>query len=141
MNNKKIIVIVGSANTDMVISTDHFPLPGETLMGKNFMINYGGKGANQAVAAARMGGQTVFIGKVGDDNFGNSIITNLISEGININHLHRTQESPTGVALITTVPSGENSIIVNAGANGQLKAEDIQSSEDVIAQAGIVLMQ
>lgn len=77
MNNKKIIVIVGSANTDMVISTDHFPLPGETLMGKNFMINYGGKGANQAVAAARMGGQTVFIGKVGDDNFGNSIITNL----------------------------------------------------------------
>ena len=106
MNNKKKIVIVGSANTDMVISADHFPLPGETLMGTNFMTNFGGKGANQAVAAARMGGQTVFIGKVGNDNFGTSIISNLESEGINVSHLYTTQKTSTGVALITTIPSG-----------------------------------
>lgn len=141
MNNKKKIVIVGSANTDMVISADHFPLPGETLMGTNFMTNFGGKGANQAVAAARMGGQTVFIGKVGNDNFGTSIISNLESEGINVSHLYTTQETSTGVALITTIPSGENSIIVNAGANGQLTADDVRDSEEVIAEAGTVLMQ
>ena len=141
MNNKKKIVIVGSVNTDMVISADHFPLPGETLMGTNFMTNFGGKGANQAVAAARMGGQTVFIGKVGNDNFGTSIISNLESEGINVSHLYTTQETSTGVALITTIPSGENSIIVNAGANGQLTADDVRDSEEVIAEAGTVLMQ
>lgn len=141
MNNKKKIVIVGSANTDMVISADHFPLPGETLMGTNFMTNFGGKGANQAVAAARMGGQTVFIGKVGNDNFGTSIISNLESEGINVSHLYTTQKTSTGVALITTIPSGENSIIVNAGANGQLTADDVRDSEEVIAEAGTVLMQ
>ncbi|WP_455541298.1 ribokinase [Prevotella fusca] len=141
MNNKKKIVIVGSANTDMVISADHFPLPGETLMGTNFMTNFGGKGANQAVAAARLGGQTVFIGKVGNDNFGTSIISNLESEGINVSHLYTTQEISTGVALITTIPSGENSIIVNAGANGQLTADDVRDSEEIIAEAGTVLMQ
>ncbi|AKU69079.1 ribokinase [Prevotella fusca JCM 17724] len=141
MNNKKKIVIVGSANTDMVISADHFPLPGETLMGTNFMTNFGGKGANQAVAAARMGGQTIFIGKVGNDNFGTSIISNLESEGINVSHLYTTQKTSTGVALITTIPSGENSIIVNAGANGQLTADDVRDSEEVIAEAGTVLMQ
>lgn len=141
MNNKEKIVIVGSANTDMVISADHFPLPGETLMGTNFMTNYGGKGANQAVAAARMGGQTVFIGKVGDDDFGTSTISNLSSEGIDISHLYTTQEVSTGVALITTIPSGENSIIVSAGANGRLTAEDVRKSEDTIAQACTVLMQ
>ena len=141
MNNKKKIVIVGSANTDMVISADHFPLPGETLMGTNFMTNFGGKGANQAVTAARMGGQTVFIGKVGNDNFGTSIISNLESEGINVSHLYTTQKTSTGVALITTIPSGENSIIVNAGANGQLTADDVRDSEEVIAEAGTVLMQ
>ena len=141
MNNKKKIVIVGSANTDMVISADHFPLPGETLMGTNFMTNFGGKGANQAVAAARLGGQTVFIGKVGNDNFGTSIISNLESEGINVSHLYTTQKTSTGVALITTIPSGENSIIVNAGANGQLTADDVRDSEEVIAEAGTVLMQ
>mgnify|MGYP000688455125 CR=1 FL=1 len=141
MNNKKKIVIVGSANTDMVISADHFPLPGETLMGTNFMTNFGGKGANQAVAAARLGGQTVFIGKVGNDNLGTSIISNLEAEGINVSHLYTTQETSTGVALITTIPSGENSIIVNAGANGQLTADDVRDSEEVLAEAGTVLMQ
>ncbi len=78
---------------------------------------------------------------MGNDNFGTSIISNLESEGINVSHLYTTQKTSTGVALITTIPSGENSIIVNAGANGQLTADDVRDSEEVIAEAGTVLMQ
>ena len=82
MKENKKILVVGSANTDLVISADHFPLPGETMFGHGFMTNHGGKGANQAVAAARLGGDTAFVGKVGDDQFGNSTIDMLRGEGI-----------------------------------------------------------
>ena len=141
LNDKDEILVVGSVNTDMVISAEHFPRPGETLLGHDFMTNHGGKGANQAVAAARLGGNTAFICKLGDDGFGHSTMRMLKKEGIDVSYSSISDKAPSGVALICTIPSGENSIIVNAGANGQLKAEDIQSSEDVIAQAGIVLMQ
>ena len=80
MKENKKILVVGSANTDLVISADHFPLPGETMFGHGFMTNHGGKGANQAVAAARLGGDTAFIGKVGDDQFGNSTIDMLFAD-------------------------------------------------------------
>lgn len=138
---KSRILVVGSANTDMVISAEHFPLPGETMMGHGFMTNHGGKGANQAVAAARLEGNTAFIGKVGDDQFGHSTIEMMKGEGIDVSGLTVTSEQASGVALITTVPSGENSIIVDSGANGLLKPEDITNAEKLFEDAGIVLMQ
>lgn len=138
---KSRILVVGSANTDMVISAEHFPLPGETMMGHGFMTNHGGKGANQAVAAARLEGNTAFIGKVGDDQFGHSTIEMMKGEGIDVSGLTVTSEQASGVALITTVPSGENSIIVDSGANGLLTPEDITNAEKLFEDAGIVLMQ
>ena len=138
---KSRLLVVGSANTDMVISAEHFPLPGETMMGHGFMTNHGGKGANQAVAAARLEGNTAFIGKVGDDQFGHSTIEMMKGEGIDVSGLTVTSEQASGVALITTVPSGENSIIVDSGANGLLRPEDITNAEKLFEDAGIVLMQ
>ena len=138
---KSRILVVGSANTDMVISAEHFPLPAETMMGHGFMTNHGGKGANQAVAAARLEGNTAFIGKVGDDQFGHSTIEMMKGEGIDVSGLTVTSEQASGVALITTVPSGENSIIVDSGANGLLRPEDITNAEKLFEDAGIVLMQ
>ena len=138
---KSRILVVGSANTDMVIAAEHFPLPGETMMGHGFMTNHGGKGANQAVAAARLEGNTAFIGKVGDDQFGHSTIEMMKGEGIDVSGLTVTSEQASGVALITTVPSGENSIIVDSGANGLLTPEDITNAEKLFEDAGIVLMQ
>ena len=135
------IVVVGSSNTDMVISADRFPLPGETIMGHDFMTNQGGKGANQAVAAARLGGNVVFVGKLGSDAFGTATMQHLKDEGVDITFLRQTSKSPSGVALITTVPDGENSIIVNSGSNALLSPEDIRSSEDAFVGASILLMQ
>lgn len=111
------------------------------MMGHGFMTNHGGKGANQAVAAARLEGNTAFIGKVGDDQFGHSTIEMMKGEGIDVSGLTVTSEQASGVALITTVPSGENSIIVDSGANGLLKPEDITNAEKLFEDAGIVLMQ
>lgn len=137
---KKKIVVVGSANTDMVIGADHFPLAGETILGQDFMTNHGGKGANQAVAAARLGGDVAFVGKVGDDAFGHSTSEMMEAEGICVEAL-TTSDQPSGVALITTVPSGENSIVVASGANACLSPADIRQAEGLIAEAAIVLMQ
>ena len=111
------------------------------MMGHGFMTNHGGKGANQAVAAARLEGNTAFIGKVGDDQFGHSTIEMRKGEGIDVSGLTVTSEQASGVALITTVPSGENSIIVDSGANGLLRPEDITNAEKLFEDAGIVLMQ
>lgn len=138
---KDRIVVVGSANMDMVISAAHFPNPGETLTGYGFMTNHGGKGANQAVAAARLGAQVSFVGKVGDDDFGRATIEMMRKEGIDISALTITKDVPTGVALITTVPSGENTIIIEPGANAKLTPEDIDNAKDIFSQAAIVLMQ
>ena len=138
---KSKILVVGSANTDMVISAEHFPQPGETMMGHSFMTNHGGKGANQVVAAARLEGDTAFIGKVGDDQFGHSTIEMMKQEGIDVTGLTVTSEQPSGVALITTVASGENSIIIDSGANGVLSPADIQAAEGLFENDGIVLLQ
>jgi ribokinase len=141
MKENNRILVVGSANTDMVISADHFPLPGETMMGHDFMTNHGGKGANQAVAAARLGGNTAFICKLGDDSFGHDAMKMFKEENIDISCSSITKESSSGVALITTLPSGENSIIVDSGANGLLSPADIEASEHLFTEAKIVLMQ
>ena len=138
--NKKIVVI-GSCNTDMVISMERLPLPGETLIGDSFFMNPGGKGANQAVAAARLGGQVDFVAKVGGDSLGKKAIEQYKSEGINVTHIFTDEEYPTGVALIMVDAYGENSIAVASGANAQLGVKNIDHVRDVIAKAEIVLMQ
>ncbi|MDP3434576.1 MAG: PfkB family carbohydrate kinase, partial [Bacteroidota bacterium] len=110
MNGKKIL-IVGSSNTDMVIKTHNFPAPGETILGGRFLMNAGGKGANQAVAAARLGGMVTFVGKIGDDIFGKQAVQQLEDEGINVDFVAVDPENPSGVALITVDKKGENSIV------------------------------
>ena len=138
---KTRIVVVGSCNTDLVISVDHLPAPGETIIGHDFMTNQGGKGANQAVAVARLGGTTAFVARVGDDGFGRQSIALLKEEGIDTRHVLLTEGVATGVAMIPVDCRGENSIIVASGANALLSEEDIEAARPMIARAGTVLMQ
>ncbi|MBD5225168.1 MAG: ribokinase [Bacteroidales bacterium] len=138
--NRKIVV-VGSSNTDMVIRSPRMPRPGETVLGGEFMMNPGGKGANQAVAAARLGGEVTFIAKVGDDVFGKQTLENLAEEGIVTDHIGVAADVPSGVALINVDASGENSISVASGANSTLSTTDIDAAEEAIAAAAIVLLQ
>ena len=139
MNRK--IVVIGSANTDMVINMERLPLPGETLLGGRFFMNPGGKGANQAVAAARLGGKVNFIAKVGNDPFGIRAIDQYKAEGIGTKHVVVDKEHPSGVALILVDARGENSIAVASGANAHLTAKDIDEARSVIEDSDIVLMQ
>ena len=142
MNPKpKRIVVVGSSNTDMVIRTDRMPKPGETVLGGDFMMNQGGKGANQAVAAAKLGGDTVFIAKVGNDIFGHQTLDMLRNLGIDTTFVGGSDKYPSGVALINVDASGENSIAVASGANAHLTAADIDAAESVIAGASLVILQ
>lgn len=135
------IVVVGSSNMDMVVKTDHIPVPGETVLSGSFFMNAGGKGANQAVAVARLGGEVVFISKLGNDLFGKQFSQLFSSEGIDTTHLRFDDERPSGVALITVDKAGENSIVVASGANAYLSDEDIMSALREIESAGIVLLQ
>ena len=137
---KTRIVVVGSCNTDLVISVDHLPAPGETIIGHDFMTNQGGKGANQAVAVARLGGTTAFVARVGDDGFGRQSIALLKEEGIDTRHVLLTEGVATGVAMIPVDCRGENSIIVASGANALLTPAAIDAAADTIREAGIVLM-
>lgn len=139
--NKRPMIVVGSSNTDMVIRVDHIPAPGETIIGHDFMINQGGKGANQAVAISRLGGLVAFVARVGNDGFGKQALTQLANEGIDISHVLTTDDVPTGVALISVDNNGENSIIVESGANAMLSEEDMVGARDLITQADTVLMQ
>lgn len=140
MKQQGTILVVGSANTDLVVTTKAFPRPGETVFGNEFISNHGGKGANQAVAAARLGGRTAFVAKVGGDAFGQSTIEMLRAEGIDTRGVTVAQEAPSGVALIQ-VAGGENTIVVCPGANALLTAHDIAQAEPLFADAQIVLMQ
>ena len=141
MTNQKKIVVIGSCNTDMVIKTDRLPLPGETVIGGVFMMNPGGKGANQAVAAARLGGNVSFICKTGNDLFGKQAVELYKSENIATDCIFSDTENPTGVALINVDSKGENCIAVASGANARLNISDIEKAKDVIESAGLVLMQ
>lgn len=140
MDSKKIIVI-GSTNMDMVVKTSHIPVPGETVLAGSFFMNPGGKGANQAVAIARLGGEVTFISKVGNDVFGKQSSQLLDDEGINTFYMLSDDELPSGVALITVDELGENSIVVASGANGNFFPCDLEDALDEIAKAEIVLMQ
>jgi len=137
----KRIVVLGSTNTDMVIKAARIPAPGETILGGDFLMNPGGKGANQAVAAARLGGEVTFVAKVGDDLFGREAKTLFANEGINVKHIFTDAEKPSGVALIMVSAKGENSIAVASGANGTLSPTDIENARSEIENAGALLMQ
>lgn len=140
MDRSKIIVI-GSSNTDMVIRCKNMPRPGETVLGGEFMMNQGGKGANQAVACAKLGGNTTFIAKVGNDVFGAQTVDMLNLLGIDTSYISVSEVEPSGVALINVDSSGENSISVASGANGELSASDIDAADAAMREAGIVIMQ
>jgi len=135
------ILIVGSSNTDMVIQTGHLPKPGETIIGGNFFMNPGGKGANQAVAAARLGASVKFITKTGDDIFGQEAREHFRNEGIDITDSVVDTRYPSGVALITVDQSGENTILVASGANGQLLPGDIPFDSILTNECKVVLLQ
>ena len=140
-SDSRQIIVIGSSNTDMVIRTRQMPRPGETVLGGDFMMNHGGKGANQAVAAARLGGPTMFIGKVGNDMFGRQTIEMLRNSDIDVTHLGVSQKHPSGIALINVDDSGENSISVASGANADLTPADIDMAEDAISKAALIIMQ
>lgn len=138
----KKVVVVGSSNTDMVVSAAKIPLPGETIMGSDLAIIPGGKGANQAVAAARAGAQVLFVTKTGEDDFGRQAIQGYRNEQIDTSYIFTTSESPSGIALIIVDEhSGENSIVVAPGANNRLTPGEIMSVTDQIRDAAIVLVQ
>lgn len=135
------IVVIGSMNTDMVISSERLPLPGETVVGGNFMMNSGGKGANQAVAAARLDGDVYIIAKSGNDLFGRRAIEQFQQDHINTDYMCSDPDLPSGVALILVDANGENSIAVASGANASLSPADIDAAASLIAESKIVLMQ
>ncbi len=135
------ILVIGSSNTDMVIKTSRFPLPGETILGGNFFINQGGKGANQAVTVARLQGDVDFICKTGDDLFREQSVKLFKEEGINTEWILTDKENPSGVAMILVDGAGENSIVVASGANGNLTGEDIDQVAEVLDRADFILMQ
>lgn len=139
--NEKLITIIGSTNTDMVVKTSKFPLPGETILGGKFLMNSGGKGANQAVAARRLGGHVAFVGKTGNDIFGKQAVEYLKAEGINTEYILIDEQCPSGVALITVDNKGENSIVVAPGANGALVPGDIEHINEILKDSSIVLLQ
>lgn len=137
----KNIVVIGSSNTDMVVKTSHLPAAGETVLGGEFMMNAGGKGANQAVAAARYGEHVVFVARVGDDMFGRQTLESLRRDGIDTSCVSVDSDRMSGVALISVNDEGENSIVVASGANMALGREDIDRAAEEIRRADVVLMQ
>lgn len=141
MKNRSKIVVVGSSNTDMVIKAGRLPVPGETVIGQEFMMNPGGKGANQAVAIARMGGNVSLITKTGNDLFGRQSVELYNSENIKTDFVFSDQNKPSGVAMISVDAFGENCILVAPGANASLNVQDIEKARNEIEQADILLMQ
>jgi ribokinase len=138
---KSLITVIGSTNTDMVVVTETLPRPGETLLGGRFFMNAGGKGANQAVAAARLEGNVSFVAKTGNDVFGRQARELFNKEGIDTRAVFTDNETASGVALINVDNLGENCIAVAPGANDKLMPNDIQSAEKQISEAEIVLLQ
>ncbi len=135
------ILVVGSANMDMVTTVEHFPQPGETIFGKKFGMYPGGKGANQAVACAKLGGATYFVCKMGRDIFQDKLVQNMIKDGVNLDHLFIDAEMSTGIALITVAANGENEIVVVSGSNMGLTPDEVDSKRYLFQQTKVVLAQ
>lgn len=137
---KAKIVVVGSSNTDMILKLDRIPRPGETLLGGEFVTAAGGKGANQAVAAARAGGQVTLVARVGKDMFGEQAVAGFVESGINVDYV-QYDKAASGVALIFVAKDGENSIGVGGGANSKLSPADVRKAKGAFANADVVIMQ
>jgi ribokinase len=135
------IVVVGSTNVDMVVQCPHIPRPGETVLGGRFTMVAGGKGANQAVAAARMGAEVTLVARVGKSAFGSEVLDQFRAEGIATDFVVQDSEESHGVALILVDQNGENAIAVAPGANGRLTAEDVERAETAFAACDAVLLQ
>lgn len=135
------ILVVGSANTDMSIKLDRIPRPGETVLGGELDVAQGGKGANQAVAAARAGGRVTLVARLGRDMFGDQALEGYRAEGIDVGFVSRDPDAPSGVALICVDAGGENSIAVAGGANARLSPADLASADPAFADAGLLLLQ
>jgi ribokinase len=135
------IVVVGSVNMDLVANVPRLPAPGETLTGTTFHTFPGGKGANQAVAAAKLGANTTLIARVGDDAFAKTLLANLRTQKVNVRHVRHVPNTSSGVAVIAVDPSGQNAITIIPGANARLRPADIRARETTIAQADALLLQ
>jgi ribokinase len=135
------ITIVGSLNMDLVIRSPRIPQPGETIIGSEFQTIPGGKGANQAVAAARLGGQVTMVGKVGEDTFADVLLDNLASAEIGASLVQRDGQAASGVALIVVDDHGENIIVVASGANMRMTEKDVEAAEAAIADSDVLLLQ
>jgi ribokinase len=135
------VVVVGSANMDMVAFAPKLPAPGETVLGNRFEMAGGGKGANQAIACARLGAETWFVGRVGNDWFGDTLLRNLQETGVNTEFVTRDAEASSGVALIFVDAQGQNEIVVVAGANGRVQPSDVDAAADAFARANALLVQ
>ena len=137
----KSILVVGSLNMDLVVSVPRHPRPGETLLGGAFHTFPGGKGANQAVAAARLGAPVGMIGRLGADKFGDALLATLQNDGVDTRWVQQDAQAASGVALITVSADGQNTIVVAAGANGRLSAQDVTAAEAAFIDAGAVVLQ
>ncbi len=135
------VAVVGSANLDLVVEVATIPVPGETVLGGDLRRIPGGKGANQAVAAARLGRRVAIIGRVGDDDSGTLLRRTLTSAGVDTANLHTTGGTPSGTALIAVAEDGDNAIVVSPGANSRVGAADVAEAADAVASAAVVLMQ
>jgi len=136
------IAVLGSLNMDLVVTVPHLPRLGETIAGHGFQMIPGGKGANQAAAVARLGGKVAMIGRVGADAFGESLRANLLRFGVNVEHVIVDEESATGIAMILVDSmNGDNSIVIAAGANGQVSLKDLRRAEPLFRKAKMLILQ
>ncbi len=135
------VVVIGSVNMDLVVVAPQIPLPGQTVLGGDLATIPGGKGANQAVAAARLGASVAFIGRVGDDAFAQTLRGGLVREGIDCRYLLTTSGVASGVALIVVSKAGQNAICVAGGANRRLSPDDVERAEELVAKARVCVLQ
>ena len=135
-----MIYVLGSINADLVVYSDKFPRIGETIIGKDFLLNQGGKGANQAIAARKAGAETTFIGRTGDDYFGNFILENLVSNDVKL-HIKKEKGTFTGIAIINVSSKGENKIVIIHGANGKVNEEELSFLSKNLTKNDILMLQ
>ena len=135
------VTVIGSINMDLVTQAEKIPEPGETVIGGDLHTIPGGKGANQAVAAARLGAQVAMVGRVGDDVFASQLKQNLASAGVDLAYVGESEDTASGVALIVVDRSGQNSIVVAPGANSRLTTTDVEAASAAIAAADVILLQ
>src|SRR5215475_644514 len=141
MAKRPRIVVVGSANIDLVTYTNQFPKPGETIFGQNFDLGFGGKGANQAVAARLCGAEVFMIARVGSDLFGPATIENFRKQGIDATHVKQVEGLSSGVAPIFVEPNGQNRILVVKGANDAVRPEDVDAAAEMLKSVDYIVLQ